>query len=879
MPERRVINGYIVERRDDGTIVTIGRADQPAQPPVDPSYQVNRATVQPQIQRSQADATNAAVEASINAATQGDQVRRTAAETVSAERQSSTAGLPEGFRWSADGTRAEPIPGYSRQGITPEVRQSAIQAFTDAAAIDAVVADLRSLYEQGPGSTSGPRGVQDYLPLTENKNFDNAGQRARGYVKRALGFTGGEGNTVAESTALYDPYLPKASDLDGEIVRKIDALEALGAQARQRAVATLGGIPDANGNITPVPQGVLPNAMTIPRIISGDQALQAAGTGATSTLTPIPPEMQAEYEQWVRARIGQGFTPEAYIEMRQSLDRKYGYGSGDYIGEAERILDGYRRGGTLNLGIPGAETDLSGAERLRNNIASNPVGAGVLGYTDAVGFGGVSALDPMGMAAIREANPLSTTVGDIAGAMTGAAGLSKIAAGTIGRAAPRLMGGGARGLFGRNVATDAGYAGIYGTVSGQDPLESVAYGTAGSIVGQGVGSALGRAVTGVTNAPAAQRLKELGVMPTIGQIMRSRAMERGGNSLIAGIEDVGDNSSFLGGPINAARARSLEQANIAAMNVGARGRGQVTQAGDAGIQQLEGIAGRAYSDALGGVSIPLDDPRFGDAMDAAMLSGQSVDAARGTRDFELGMQRDILPVLGQSSLMNGQMLQDAQRALSTNSRAYSRAAESGGQPSARYVADAFNEVGSAITDAAGEYAPQAMPGLQEANRVYRNLSILDDAAGRGLNNGGIFTGAQLGQAMNANANRFRTGRKGLSNTRDMDLATIQRDMQDILPNQVPPTGANAAPAMALLGAGGLATAQMSENDYVQGAGTLAGLGLLASPYTRPGQIAAAKALLDRPESIRNLGQLIRRRQGLFGSAGMAPLVVGQATAQ
>ena len=73
MAERRIINGYIVERRDDGTIVTIG----PAQPqmPADPAFQYAGPKAAADAQRAQAQAT-------VESSTIDAQIRRANAEAA-----------------------------------------------------------------------------------------------------------------------------------------------------------------------------------------------------------------------------------------------------------------------------------------------------------------------------------------------------------------------------------------------------------------------------------------------------------------------------------------------------------------------------------------------------------------------------------------------------------------------------------------------------------------------------------------------------------------------------------------------------------------------------------------------------------------------------
>lgn len=144
--------------------------------------------------------------------------------------------------------------GSARPALTPKVRSDALTAYNDGQYLAKLADELEDAYKKGPGST--PSGslssLLDYVPTGANKVMNDRSFQARGLVKRALGFTGGEGNTVGEIQLNYGPYLPEASDRDEQIVDKIKALRGLAENSRKRAVMQLGGRPDGNGSITPV---------------------------------------------------------------------------------------------------------------------------------------------------------------------------------------------------------------------------------------------------------------------------------------------------------------------------------------------------------------------------------------------------------------------------------------------------------------------------------------------------------------------------------------------------------------------------------------------------------------------------------------------------
>lgn len=854
MPLARDEAGHVWEVDAQGNPVRLHQAAQQApQMPTNPAFPYQGA-------QAQAQAQNTGAQAQVNTATIPAQISKAGADATAAQRAAQTAGLGEGMMWGPDGKTAVPIPGYARQGLSPEVRQKAIAQWESAQTLERTIGELEKLYREGPGSTHGFGAIEDYLPTTANERFNTAANAARGIVRNALGLTGGEANTAAEAQMNLGAYIPQASNRDKTIEDSLERLRALRDLARKQATATLGGEPDANGRVTPVA-----NAMTVPRIVD-QPGIAAAGFGATTGATPIPPEYQQAYEAFVRKG---DFTPDQYAAFRADLDKKYFPNAGDqsdtYRNEGARILQQLRTpGSTLNLTVPPTDKPLSGVEQVRNDIVSNPVGAAAAGFADMGSFGGVSALAGDRLNALGDKYPIAMGLGQIGGSIGGTSAIGKLGTETIGRALPSLLGGGGLARAGRTLATDTLYGGVYGGVANGDPVSGAAQAAGGSLLGQGLGTALGRTLSGVTSSPTISRLRALGVTPTIGQIARGRAADNGGRSLVAGIEDVISNNGAVGTFVNSARGRALEDANLAGYNIGTRSQGRVNAIGEQGLNQLEGIKDAAYSNALDGVSVPSGDPQFRQSLDAAGAQGAAVDAARNRGDFGYIINNQLGPALGGGETISGQQLQDGLRLLQGQSRAYRKAAAGlAPDPAAAGVSDALDSVGGAITDLAGNYSPDTLPQLRDANGIYRNLRVLDHAAEAGRNEGGVWTGAQLGNAIKAN--NASLGQRGFSAMSDSPFFQLQQDMQAALPNKVPPTGVNAAPMLALggaaMGAGGVAT----DNDWLKAAGALA---LMSTPYTRAGQKAAAKVLLDRPEWLRAVGLGTRKRSGLFGAAAV-----------
>lgn len=802
----------------------------------------------------------------ISAASAPATISKAGSDAVTAQRTASTAGLPEGYMWNADGTATIPIPGYSRQGLSPEIRKGAMDVLSDADAIAATVADLRRQYEVGPGSTKGTAGLRDYLPTTTNKIFNDTGQRARGYVKRALGFTGGEGNTIAESASLYDPYLPSADDRDEQILAKIDALEALGKQARQKAIGVLGGVPDENGRIVPVAPQSGPQSGPTPlngMIYQGGDAKTAAAEGAQSKLVDLPPDYQAAVDSYIASGR---FTPEGYAQLRAALDRTLpgGMQALDQSAEYERfarehILPVLQRGGTIK-NIPGMELRMSEAEQLRHDMIANPVGTGVANFADAATLGTVSALAPEQMGAASDMNWKSALTGQVLGSIAGTEGLGFLGRNTVGRIAPVTMGGGDAASLARGIGADTIYSGIYGNNTGHDPVASALLGAGGSLAGRGTGNIIGYTIGGVPVSAAVQTLREAGVPLTVGQTL---------GGIPKTIEDAFTSVPGVGDLVNARRYEGLDALFTAAANEAGAPIGAVTrETGEAGINELRDAVGQAYTNATAGARVPLDQQFFTD-MGAVAQQGARLPNDYAAAFDTIGQNR-IQPIIDAGE-MTGTSYQQSRRGLQAARNSADQVGNTGFE----------NEYRAALTGAMDALEGNMMrgggddvvAGLLAANTANRSVETLADASSRaaaGRGGEGLFipTPNQLQRAGIRTAENFPGPRP---------FADLADAAQQVLPSYIPDSGtgrrlAQMAVPAALTGTGGGVgfLASGDENGAVgAGTGALSGLGiaaLLMLGGTRGGQQLINAALTNRPGAAEAIGEFVANNNRISGRA-------------
>lgn len=218
---------------------------------------------------------------------------------------------------------------------------------------------------------------------------------------------------------------------------------------------------------------------------------------------PIPPEMQAEYAQFVGK--GGALDPQAYAQFRRSLNEKYGFGTGDagaYAREAEGLNKARASGRNFVPQIPPADAEMTGRDQFNASVFNSAPGAFLMGAGSLGGgadevFGTAKALVTGGdigtniaqMDATRQAAgnayPGATVAGNLAGAgITAAGGLAALPA-TAGLGAVTGIGAG------------------LGAVSGA--LDNNENRLAGAALGAGIGAA-GGALGAKVVAPLAERI-------------------------------------------------------------------------------------------------------------------------------------------------------------------------------------------------------------------------------------------------------------------------------------------------------------------------------------------------------------------------------------
>ena len=773
-----------------------------------------------------------------------------------------------------DAPKAVPIEGLpagANVDLNAAQRAQALQQYSFGQQLQNVLKDLQQKYAKGPGSTKGIQGGKDYLPLTQNKEFDAAADAARGIIGQALGFTGSQLNTEHESEMNIGPYLPHSSDRDAVIQDKMARLQQLADSAQQNAIRTLGGVPDAQGVVHPVPTPQTTTQHLPGTHQTNDQT--AFATGKTRDI--IDPTLKATGQR-VGAMISQG-VPDAQIVsfLKQSGVDPANTDIGDVL--QFRKSPAFNQWQRQNPGQPypigpqfyTKSVPMTGLRQTVNRAAASDIGGSAI----AAGAGMTNAI-------------MGDRLGSAAGALTGEPGTAQTAmqmlasqhpaadlAGNIaGQAAFEGMAGGIPGFakivaspWGRRTA-DALYGAYYGSGdnSGGDPALGGLAGAGTNLIGGMFGrqsqKIIGRTLSGVKNAHL-QYLDNLGIPLTMGQI--GHGSDNVFGKIVGGLEDRAAGLPGTDAIINNARHRGVVGFNQAAFKE-AGGSGAT---GAAGLDEVGQLRNHAYS-FLNGVNLPVDAQFAG--RNAAVRASIPAMPEFGQ---QVGKSIDLIDNVSNGGVLPGRDWQSSISDLRGNKSSIA------GQPFYRQAHNGMGEVENNLLDLAARQGPAGtVDNLNAANRLNGQVETLASALDNGPTQKAdqLFSPGRLDDVSRVNARNFG-GRMASLTGGNRPFYNLTQAGNAVLPRVVPDSGTAGRMMLVPLATGGIGStigAATGGNDRVEGGeeglkwGALAGL-LAAGPYSKTGQQIIQKVLLgDRPDRIVRIGDYLINKApvgGMFGA--------------
>jgi hypothetical protein len=765
--------------------------------------------------------------------------------------------------------------------LTPQVRAEALAGFRFSEQLQQTADALLGKFNAGPGATHGLHGLEDYLPYTANQQFDTAAQKSRGIVGQTLGFTGGQLNTPREAEQAVGPFIPQSADRDPVAMDKIASLHELARNGREKAIQILGGVPDENGNVTPVNQ-------TIPQPPAADP-LQLSGSGKTRA--QIDPVLRAVGSK-VGAMLVNGTSDGKIIQFLHDSGVDP---TSTNVAAALKARKGpdfkawmrYNPGKSYPVGpeFYTKQIPMTGARQLFNKTAATDIGgdvaAGLTASANAISgdrlSSAVGALsgDPQGaqtgMELLRTNHPGSSFAGDLAGQ----ASLEALA-GTV---------PGVRGLmmtrWGRR-AGDIGYGAYSGSGdnsndSGVGAAEGGGLGLATGMFGRGAQKVLGHTLTGVRDAGLGY-LHSKDIPLTLGQIARGV-----GNIGDTGASNVADE---VGKGVGGIEERLAGLPGLEAWIKTARQRGDVGLNKEAFRQIAPGVTGTG---ADGLVSAKAAETAAYAKLNPVRIS---VDAP-----FELGLSTveqnakglahhagDVADVVSdiRNQIGNGEMTgKGYQTALQTIRKTRSTLNDDVGGRAAK----ALNDLEERVIELGNRQGGHVAQDLAEANAIHARRQIVKQASkGAGAQSAGeMFSAKDLNRSAISNTERFGGLDRALSS--DRPFYELTSNAMKAMPNLTQDSGT--AGRMALLGllagaGGGIggAIGGLTGEGGAERTGEGSGLGiaggltlgsLLAAPYSRGGQRIIQNALLgQRPRKLQSLGDFLinnPRLAGLLSQAG------------
>lgn len=438
----------------------------------------------------------------------------------------------------------------------------------------------------------------------------------------------------------------------------------------------------------------------------------------------------------------------------------------------------------------------------------------------------------------QEAHPNAVAIGDFGGSMAipgGGVGLgAKIVGGMSGRVAGNALKAGLSG----------GLSGLLQPGSDENYwTEKAEQGAAGSVAGLTGNALLGWAgrKAGQFVLPLKDAVKKLmneGVELTPGQM-------KGG--VAKALEDKAMSVPITGDAIKTARRRGIEQFNRAAMN---RALGEVglqlppgVNAGHDAIEMTQTALNNEYDRVLTGVRLHADPTYQADIANLRSLVGEM--PPDRVAQFDNIYRNRVAQRLGNQMNMDGATFKQVESELTMLANGFRRSRDVADQQ----LGSALNEVKASLRDALERSNPGKRAEIAAANRGYAMLSRVEEASMRRVNGDGVFSPADLWQAIRTDATR--SGRRKAFARGDAMMQDLANAGQTVLPSTVPDSGTW---GRALFTG---AAAQMMHHPEI-----LLGLVGGAAPWVRPVNSttnAMIRRLAQQPGPTRNaLAEILRR---------------------
>ena len=276
------------------------------------------------------------------------------------------------------------------------------------------------------------------------------------------------------------------------------------------------------------------------------------------------------------------------------------------------------------------------------------------------------------------------------------------------------------------------------TQGGGEALKNMAIGGATGYAGDKVLKGLSRVIQPKVN-PNVRALMDEGITPTPGQIM-------GGN--LAKLEAKSTSIPILGDAIAKAQGRAGAQLNTAAFNRALAPIGEKLPLGVTGNDAVEFVGqklGKAYDNLLPKLTTQMDQ-QFTQDIGALRESVQA-----GALDpkypalFERTIDTRLMNKFQGQQAMTGETVKSVESFLGSEIKRFAQSQD----PDARLLGDAYAQVQSNLRDLLARTNPEHASELQAINSGWANFKRVQKASGAIGADEGVFTAAQLQNAVKA----------------------------------------------------------------------------------------------------------------------------------
>jgi hypothetical protein len=275
---------------------------------------------------------------------------------------------------------------------------------------------------------------------------------------------------------------------------------------------------------------------------------------------------------------------------------------------------------------------------------------------------------------------------------------------------------------------------------------------------------------------------------------------------------------------------------------------KIDKIGQEGIKQAGDALSDAYDDVLTGLkSIKFDGQWQRDMGQLKSMAKALPSNVRGT--FQSKIKSLIDDRVSQAGGMTAQTMKQLDSELGTAARRYGQSAVASEQE----LGDAFLQAQALLREQVGRNSPQAAQAIKKINEGWANLVRVEYAGAAGINADGVFTPAQLNNAI----------KRASSSVRKRDTARGTALMQDLggaagdLGNKVPNSG-----TVDRLMLGGMGLGAYMVNPAIP-AGLVSG----AAMYSPPAQALLRGLVSSRPAMAQPVASLLNKSSPMLAPAG------------